>query len=116
MINKSKKNYSKRTIRRSQVISIFGVGSIYLFKNQYSKSGDQDSLMLAGLEAWENVLNKQFPKEWKIFEPRLQSILKKDFFLTPFDYKKNSDDQNLKAKELPYVRFPSWHYCHSCGL
>lgn len=116
MINKSKKNYSKRTIRRSQVISIFGVGSIYLFKNQYSKSGDQDSLMLAGLEAWENVLNKQFPKEWKIFEPRLQSILKKDFFLTPFDYKKNSDDQNLKAKELPYVRFPSWHYCHSCGF
>lgn len=114
MINKAKKFYSKRPIRRSQVISIFGVGSIYMFKNQYSKTGDSDSLMLAGLEAWESVLSKNFPDEWKIFEPRLQSILKKDFFLTPFDYRENGDDK-LRGKHLPYVRFPSWHYCPSCG-
>ena len=59
--------FAKRTIRKSQIISIFGVGSLYLFKNQWSKSGDQDSLMLAGLEAWENMFdNKTPPDGWKI--------------------------------------------------
>ena len=53
-----KNSLAKRTIRRSQIISIFGVGSIYLFKNQYSKTGDQDSLMLAGLDAWETMFEK----------------------------------------------------------
>ena len=74
--------FPKRTIRRSQVISIFGVGSIYMFKNHYSKVGDQDSLMLAGLDAWNEMFRERTPpSEWKIYEPRLQSILNKEFFL-----------------------------------
>ena len=106
---------AKRTIRRSQVISIFGVGSIYMFKNHYSKMGDQDSLMLAGLDAWNDIfLNQTPPSEWKIYEPRLQSILKKEFFLNPPDFRKNSPDPALKTKFLPYMRFPLWHYCHEC--
>ena len=105
----------KRTIRRSQVISIFGVGSIYMFKNHYSKVGDQDSLMLAGLDAWKEIfLNKVPPSEWKIYEPRLQSILNKEFFLNPPDFRKNSPDPALRTKFLPYMRFPLWHYCHEC--
>ena len=77
-----KNSLAKRTIRRSQIISIFGVGSIYLFKNQYSKTGDQDSLMLAGLDAWETMFeNNKLPDEWKIFEPRLQARLNKEFGL-----------------------------------
>ena len=105
--------FAKRTIRKSQIISIFGVGSLYLFKNQWSKSGDQDSLMLAGLEAWENMCdNKTPPDGWKIFEPRLQARLKKEYFLEPPDFRQYSYDESLKAKFLPYVRFPQWHYCH----
>ena len=81
-MRRSGSQIAKRTIRRSQIISIFGVGSIYLFKNQYSKAGDQDSLMLAGLDAWEDMFqNKQIPDEWKIFEPRLQTRFKREFFL-----------------------------------
>ncbi len=107
--------FPKRTIRRSQVISIFGVGSIYMFKNHYSKVGDQDSLMLAGLDAWNEMFRERTPpSEWKIFEPRLQSILNKEFFLNPPDFRKNSPDKALKMKFLPYMRFPSWHYCHEC--
>ena len=83
MRNTGRRNlFSKRAIRKSQIISIFGVGSLYLFKNQWSKSGDQDSLMLAGLEAWENMFDNQTPPDgWKIFEPRLQARLKKEYFL-----------------------------------
>ena len=108
---------TKRTIRRSQIISIFGVGSIYLFKNHYSKSGDQDSLMLAGLDAWEGMFeNKKPPDEWKIFEPRLQARLNKEFFLEPPDFRQYSYNTSLRHKFLPYLRFPLWHYCHQCNL
>ena len=107
-----RKAYAKRTIRKSQIISIFGVGSLYLFKNQWSKSGDQDSLMLAGLDAWESMFNdNKAPDGWKIYEPRLQARLNKEFFLEPPDFRQYSYDENLKNKFLPYVRFPSWHYC-----
>ena len=76
-----KKTFAKRTIRKSQIISIFGVGSLYLFKNQWSKSGDQDSLMLAGLDEWEKMFTNNVPPDgWKIFEPRLQARLKKEYF------------------------------------
>ena len=91
MRSTSRRNtFAKRTIRKSQIISIFGVGSLYLFKNQWSKSGDQDSLMLAGLEAWENMFDNQTPPDgWKIFEPRLQARLKKEYFF--FDFKMSSE-------------------------
>ena len=107
--------FAKRTIRRSQIISIFGIGSIYMFKNHYSRHGDQDSLMLAGLEAWNQLFNDHVPPpEWKIFEPRLQAILNKEFFVAPPDFRKYSSDPALKTKFLPYMRFPLWHYCHVC--
>jgi hypothetical protein len=114
MIKMYKKNYiPKRPIRRSQIISMFGVGSIYQFKNQYSNKGDSDSLMLAGLDAWFN--NSMIEDEWKIFEPRLQKVLKKDFFVKPPDFREKDDNKNLKFVYLPYLRFPTWHYCHVCG-
>ena len=103
----------KRPIRRSQIISMFGVGSIYQFKNQYSNKGDSDSLMLAGLDSW--FKNTTIPDEWKIYEPRLQKVLKKDFFVIPPDFREKTDEDNIRKKYLPYVRFPRWHYCHICG-
>ena len=115
-MRRSGSQIAKRTIRRSQIISIFGVGSIYLFKNQYSKAGDQDSLMLAGLDAWEDMFqNKQIPDEWKIFEPRLQARFKREFFLEPPDFRQYSYQEDVKYKFLPYLRFPLWHYCYQCN-
>lgn len=109
-----KKNYTpKRPIRRSQIISMFGVGSIFQFKNQYSNKGDSDSLMLAGLDAW--FSNSIIEDEWKIFEPRLQKVLKKDFFVKPPDFREKGDNKKLNFQYLPYLRFPTWHYCHVCG-
>ena len=109
-------SYSKRTVRRSQIISIFGVGSTYIFKNTKSKKLDLDSLMLAGLEEWERIfINSIIPLEWKITEPRLQKRLKKDFFLEPPDFRDRTRDEELRLKSLPYIRFPRWHHCHACG-
>lgn len=116
MRSKKKNFFSKRTIRRSQLLSTFGVGSIHSFKNHYSKKGVSDSLMLAGLDVWNNIFTGHVPPPiWKIFEPRLQSILKKEYFLSPPEFLKSSSDSALRQKFLPYVRFPKWHYCHDCG-
>ena len=113
-----KKNKSKRTIRRGDVVSVNGVGSIYSFKDHYSKSGNQDSLMLAGLSHWQSRMKEEsIPDEWRIDEPRLKALLDKDYFVLPPDYREDSEDKKLERRKLPYYRFPNWHYCpqSSCG-
>jgi len=109
-----KEKIAKRTIRRSHIISTYGVGSIYQFKNRYSIQGESDSLMLAGLDEWFDS-ESTIPEEWKIHEPRLQNLLSKDFFVSPPDYRTRSEDPNLNFKKLPYIRFPNWYRCFSCG-
>ena len=122
--NKPNRNYfkpkpSKRSIRRGDVVSTNGVGSIYSFKDHFSRSGNQDSLMLAGLSFWQKRMNKGIiPEELQIEEPRLKNILDKDFFVLPPDFRENSENKELERKRLPYFRFPQWHYCSHqfCGL
>ena len=83
-MSKYKEINIQRSIRKSSNI-YFGVGSIYLFKNHWGKSGDQDSLMLAGIDAWEDIFDNKVPPDgWKIFEPRLQAVLNKEFLEPPF--------------------------------
>ena len=73
--------------------------------------------MLAGIDAWEDIFDNKVPPDgWKIFEPRLQAVLNKEFFLEPPDFREHAFDESLKYKFLPYVRFPSWHYCSQCGF
>ena len=69
---KKKKNQRiLRTLRRSHVVSTYGVGSVYQFKNKYNSNSDSESLMLAGIEEWFQNVDDIIP-EWKIYEPRLQ--------------------------------------------
>ena len=80
---KKKKNQRiLRTLRRSHVVSTYGVGSVYQFKNKYNSNSDSESLMLAGIEEWFQNVDDIIP-EWKIYEPRLQEALGKDFFVLP---------------------------------
>lgn len=73
--------------------------------------------MLAGLDEWEKMfMNNTPPDGWKIFEPRLQARLNKEYFLEPPDFRQYSYEDGMKGKLLPYVRFPRWHYCHQCNL
>ncbi|MDB9784499.1 DUF1998 domain-containing protein [Pelagibacteraceae bacterium] len=111
-----KKKPTKRTIRRGDLVSVNGVGSIYSFKDHYSKSGNQDSLMLAGLNQWQaGMIEEVIPNEWRIDEPRLKSVLDKDYFVLPPDYRESSENEALNRRHLPYYRFPNWHYCPICG-
>lgn len=99
---------SKRPVRRSQLISPFGVGAIVNFPNN-------ESWMTLGLDEWPKAF-EECPSEWKIEEERLQKRLGTTHFRLPPDFRERSDDSksDLSFQKIPYLRFPRWHYCPKC--
>ena len=95
---------SKKPIRRSALISTWGVGAIVPFPND-------ESLMIAGLDMWQYTDVNPF----LIKDERLQKRLGVKELRWPPDYRdKKSDIVNHNLK-IPAVRFPRWHYCPFCG-
>jgi len=101
---------AKKPIRRSQLISPWGVGQMINFR------GDE-SLMVAGLDMWEDKFRSiAEPDEFVIKEERLAKRLGvKDFRLPP-DYRAPDFGVTNPSIQIPFVRFPRWHYCTRCGL
>lgn len=82
------------SIRRSQLIVPFGVGSIVnMLPNE--------SLMLCSLDKWEESAGE------KVYDERLQECLKVKYFKIP------ASKENY-PKGLPFIRFPKWYYCPNC--
>ncbi len=92
----------KRPLRRSQMISPFGVGAISDFR------GDE-SLMCAGLDEWFGQ-DADIPAYLKLEEPRLERRLGKQFFVKPPE----EEGEDGRRRRIPFVRFPQWHYCPFC--
>ena len=93
-----------RPMRRSALISPWGVGAIVPFVND-------ESLMIAGLDMWRYHSTDSFI----IKDERLQKRLGvKELRWPPDfrDYETDSENCNLK---IPAVRFPRWNYCPFCG-
>ena len=108
---------NKRPISSSQLISTFGIGSIYSFPGG-------DSLILLGLDAWwkkyeelnghdQSNQTKRFAKH-HIRENRLAKRLGVSFFLKPIQFEQEYEKYNSNVS-LPYHRFPLWHWCTNCG-
>lgn len=96
--------FSKRPMRRSSLIGPWGVGAIVPFPND-------ESLMIAGLDAW----RYNDPKPFVIKDPRLTKRLGVSELRWPPDFRENNaDPQNCNLK-IPAVRFPTWYYCPFCG-
>jgi hypothetical protein len=81
----------KGHIRRSQLITTYGVGSIVPVEDE--------AFMVAGLEHWQ----VQVPD---LHEPRLQRELRVNGFVQP----PASDER----PDIPVVRFPTWQSCPVC--
>ncbi|MHC1745634.1 MAG: DrmB family protein [Negativicutes bacterium] len=96
--------FLKKPIRRSQLISPWGVGAIVPFP-------DDESLMIAGLDMWRyNTTNGFIVKD-----ERLQKRLGVKELRWPPDFRdRETDPQNFNLK-IPAVKFPRWHYCPFCG-
>jgi hypothetical protein len=102
MAQRPKVTAKPRPLRRSQLISPFGVGAISDFR------GDE-ALMCAGLEDW-FVRETDIPGHLKMEEARLQRRLGRAFFVRPPEHR----GQDRIRRRIPFVRFPQWHYCPQC--
>jgi hypothetical protein len=109
--NNKRKGKIKRTIRQSQLISPWGIGQMINFPFQ------DESLMVAGLDAWENnYKNAQDGfEEFVIRERRLEKRLSVKHFRLPPDYREVGIGIQNPQLTIPFIRFPRWHYCYRCG-
>jgi len=100
---------AKRPIRRSQLISPWGVGQMINFPKD-------ESLMVVGLDMWEEKFRTITElDEFKIQEPRLAKRLGVKEFRLPPDFRDPGPGVTNPSLKIPFVRFPRWHYCTSCG-
>ena len=91
-------------MRRSALISPWGVGAIVPFVND-------ESLMIAGLDMW----RYQSTAPFIIKDERLQKRLGVKELRWPPDFRDfETDSENCNLK-IPAVRFPRWNYCPFCG-
>lgn len=96
--------HSNKPMRRSALISPWGVGAIVPFPND-------ESLMIAGLDMWR--YNDATP--FIIKDERLQRRLGIQELRWPPDFRENNADPKNCFLKIPAVRFPTWHYCPFCG-
>jgi hypothetical protein len=101
------KNYFKRIkpIRRSQLISPWGVGAIVPFP-------EDESLMIAGLDMWQFGNDKS---SFIIKDERLEKRLGVKELRLPPDFRDPKTDKVNPYITIPTVRFPRWNYCPFCG-
>lgn len=97
--------YSSRPIRRSQLVSPWGVGAIVPFP-------EDESLMIAGLDMWQFGNDKD---AFVIHDERLEKRLGVKELRTPPDFRDAKTDKLNNNIRIPAVRFPRWHYCPFCG-
>lgn len=92
------------TVRRSQLISTFGIGAILDL--------EKGSFMPMGLEDWSRVT--ALPS-LKIREPRLEQMLGVNHFrLGPVKEDVRGTQQVRARSAAPVIRFPLWHECPVC--
>ncbi len=98
-----------KPIRRSQLISPFGIGAMVDFPKD-------ESLMPAGIDVWPSA-KQECPSEsgWLIREERLEARLNVSHFRFPPDHREPDGGSQFANQNVPFVRFPRWHYCHHCG-
>lgn len=87
---------ARKSLRRLQAITPFGVGAIVDFPGQ--------SLMAAGLDMWPDK------PACTVYDDRLAHRLGIQYFRSPPPGPDNSKGGNY----LPFVRFPLWHFCPRC--
>jgi hypothetical protein len=103
---------ANKPIRRSQLISPWGVGQMINFPKD-------ESLMVAGLDMWEikfrELDRSKTLDEFIIEEERLAKRLRVKNFRLPPDFRDSQHEKVNQKLKIPFVRFPRWHYCTNCG-
>lgn len=97
---------NKYSIRRTSLISPWGVGAIVPFPHD-------ESLMVAGLDFWFD--DDCSYKDFIIVDERLSKFLNGKILVAPPDFREKKHDKEHFNMRIQAVRFPQWHYCPVCG-
>lgn len=104
---------STGSIRRSQLVSPFGVGALSILVNG-------TSVITAGLDHWyeSGDIANLYPGEFAVDEWRLQQRLRVGGLRLPPDHRTpvrgaSTQQRNLKLT-VPVLRFPRWSFCIYC--
>lgn len=97
------------SMRRSQLVSPFGVGAMSVLV-------DGTSVITAGLDHWFPRNNADLALEdFRVNDWRLEARLKVQEFRLPPDYRKGSQDDHRNEKlSVPALRFPCYSFCMYC--
>lgn len=102
----SNEKISVGDIRKTQMITTFGVGSIVDFKD--------DTVIIASTDDWDHNPNDINEVEnRKIFNENLSVITEKEYFLMPRTTQ--STNSFSKGKNIPSYVFPEKLHCSKCG-
>jgi hypothetical protein len=106
-------------MRRSQVVTTFGPGSIVDFRAGRG-GGAPISVIAAGLDAWDESAGQDgqagINHPQVIKEPRLQKILGVDGFRLPPAVPRDENGGYVNSQRLVGVRFPDWLQCPECKI
>ncbi|BAH47024.1 DrmB family protein [Rhodococcus sp. NPDC019627] len=103
---------STGNMRRSQLVSPFGVGALSILVNG-------SSVITAGLDHWYESDDRDnlYPDEFLVPEWRLQERLRVSELRLPPDFRRprggGNEQRNLKLS-VPVLRFPRWCFCIYC--
>lgn len=103
----SNEKFTVGSVRKTQLITTFGIGSIVDFKD--------DTVVIASTDSWDwDTNNIQEIEKRKIFNENLSAITGADYFLSP---KTTSKINSFSKREdtLSYI-FPEMQHCSKCGL
>lgn len=96
---KIKKKRNAGSVRQSQLISTFGVGSIVDFV--------RDTVIIAGIDDWDET-----KEEMRLYNENLQCLTGVKYFIKP-----KVDEENIfwkKSEDIPSYVFPEKLYCPTC--
>src|ERR1035438_9216377 len=85
-------NQSKGSVRRSQLVTTYGVGALVAI--------EEESFMVAGIDFWQVT-------DPNIHEPRLERLLDVRGFVLP--------PATERGRDVPVFRFPLWCSCPVCS-
>jgi len=98
-------------LRQSQVIAPFGPGSMHTDRFGIT-------LICCGLDHWFDESDQKAIEEFKIDDEwRIQRDLQVHHLRLPPDYRRNQVGVEVPntGMTIPFLRFPTWHYCGNCG-
>lgn len=103
-------NYNNQ-LRREQLISPFGVGSLTVLP-------DGTSLIVAGIDYWFSGKSSQFKNDCELMDWRLANRLGVEQLFSPPSVNLSSESQlgsmTKYVPRVPTLRFPTWYFCRIC--